>query len=71
MGRADEFGQLNCVEWIIRYYNADSSLLQWPNLKGDSPLHLAAREGYLEVVESLIYAARELSEIDNESGIEV
>ena len=67
---AAQFGQLQCVVWIIQHYCEDSSLPQLPNLKGDSPLHLAAKEGHLEVVQSLICAARELSETDTESGIE-
>ncbi|XP_034685314.1 ankyrin repeat-containing protein ITN1-like isoform X2 [Vitis riparia] len=66
---AAQFGQLNCVEWIIQHYSADSSPLQCPNLKGDSPLHLAAREGHVEVVEALISAAKTVSERDIESGI--
>ena len=66
---AAQFGQLNCVEWIIQRDSADSSLLQCPNLKGDSPLHLAAREGHVEVVEALISAAKTVSERDIESGI--
>ncbi|RVW73388.1 Espin [Vitis vinifera] len=68
---AAQFGQPRCVEWIIRHYSGDSSPLQWPNLKGDSPLHLAAREGHLEVVKTIIRAARTVSERDIESGIEV
>ncbi|KAL6312992.1 hypothetical protein AAG906_012412 [Vitis piasezkii] len=66
---AAQFGQLKCVAWIIQHYSADSSLLQCPNLKGDSPLHLAAREGHLEVVKALIRAAKTVSERDFESGI--
>ena len=66
---AAQFGQLKCVAWIIQHYSADSSLLQWPNLKGDSPLHLAAREGHLEVVKALIRAAKTDSERDFESGM--
>ncbi|RVW73386.1 Serine/threonine-protein phosphatase 6 regulatory ankyrin repeat subunit C [Vitis vinifera] len=57
---AAQFGQLKCVAWIIQHYSADSSLLQCPNLKGDSPLHLAAREGHLEVVKALIRAAKQI-----------
>ena len=56
----------------------DHSTLQWgfiptavAHLKGDSPLHLAAREGHLEVVKTIIRAARTVSERDIESGIGV
>ena len=66
---AAQLGQLKCVAWIIQHYSVDSSLLQCPNLKGDSPLHLAAREGHLEVVKALIRAAETVSERDSESGI--
>ena len=41
------------------------------HLKGDSPLHLAAREGHLEVVKAIIHAAKTVSERDIESGIGV
>ncbi|CBI36637.3 unnamed protein product, partial [Vitis vinifera] len=51
---AAQFGQLKCVVWIIQHYSADSSPLQRPNLKGDTPLHLAGREGHLEVAKALI-----------------
>ncbi|XP_034686722.1 ankyrin-1-like [Vitis riparia] len=68
---AAQFGQPKCVAWIIRHYSGDSSPLQWPNLKGDSPLHLAAREGHLEVVKAIIRAAKTVSERDIESGIGV
>ena len=69
---AAQFGQLNCVQRIIENYREEysSALLQWPNLKGDSPLHMAAREGHLEIVNALICAARELPRTDIESGIE-
>ncbi|KAL6312988.1 hypothetical protein AAG906_012387 [Vitis piasezkii] len=66
---AVQFGQLKCVVWIIQHYSADSSPLQWPNLKGDTPLHLAAREGHLEVAKALIRVAKTVSERDFESGI--
>ncbi|KAL6312994.1 hypothetical protein AAG906_012489 [Vitis piasezkii] len=44
---AAQFGQPRCVEWIIEHYSGDS----W------TP-HLAAREGHLEVVKTIIRAAR-------------
>ena len=53
---ASEFGKKECVNWILDLPSS-SSLLQRPNLNEDTPLHLAAREGHLKVVEALIYAA--------------
>ncbi|KAJ9701411.1 hypothetical protein PVL29_006665 [Vitis rotundifolia] len=63
---AAQFGQLECVNWILHFHSC-SSLLRHPNLKLDSPLHLAAREGHSGVVEALIDAAKELQEM--ESGV--
>ncbi|XP_034686724.1 ankyrin repeat-containing protein At5g02620-like [Vitis riparia] len=53
---AAQFGQADCVKWILQL--PSSSLLQQPNEKGDTPLHLAAREGHLTVVKVLIDAAK-------------
>ncbi|KAL6342309.1 hypothetical protein AAG906_007523 [Vitis piasezkii] len=55
---ASEFGKIECVNWILDFPSS-SSLLQRPNLNEDTPLHLAAREGHLDVVKALINAARE------------
>ena len=63
---AAQFGQLECVNLILRL-PASSSLLQRPNLKGDIPLHLAAREGHLNVVKALLDAAKALP-TDIETG---
>ncbi|RVW64540.1 Ankyrin repeat-containing protein [Vitis vinifera] len=48
---------------------SSSSLLQHPNLKGDIPLHLAAREGHFEVLKALLDAAKTLP-TDIETGLE-
>ncbi|KAL6342703.1 hypothetical protein AAG906_013109 [Vitis piasezkii] len=56
---AAQFGQLDCVQYILGL-NSSSSLLLKPNLKGDTPLHLVAREGHLIVVKALIDAAKRL-----------
>ncbi|RVW73197.1 Ankyrin repeat-containing protein [Vitis vinifera] len=63
---ASEFGNIECVNWILDLPSS-SSLLQRPNLNEDTPFHLAAREGHLEVVEALINAAREPT-LDIETG---
>ena len=63
---ASEFGKIECVNWILDLPSS-SFLLQRPNLNEDTPLHLAARQGHLEVVEALINAAREPT-LDIETG---
>ena len=66
---ACEFGQIECVKWIVKLPSC-SSLLQCPNLKGDTPLHLAAREGHLELVEALLEFAKKLpGDIETGEGI--
>ncbi|KAL6342325.1 hypothetical protein AAG906_007539 [Vitis piasezkii] len=65
---AAQFGQLKCVNLILGLPSS-SSLLQRPNLKGDIPLHLAAREGHFEVVKALLDAAKALP-TDIETGLE-
>ena len=57
---AAKFGQADCVMEIIGSHF--STLLQQPNKKGDTPLHLAARAGHLRVVKILIEAANKDTE---------
>eukprot|EP00261_Vitis_vinifera_P019867 XP_010650518.1 PREDICTED: ankyrin repeat-containing protein At5g02620-like [Vitis vinifera] len=64
---AAQFGQLDCVQYILGL-NSSSFLLLRPNLKGDTPLHHAAREGHLTVVKALIDAAKRLHQ-EIESGV--
>ncbi|KAL6342646.1 hypothetical protein AAG906_012512 [Vitis piasezkii] len=64
---AAQFGELDCVQYILGL-NSSSSLLLKPNLKGDTPLHPAAREGHLTVVKALIDAAKRLHQ-EIESGV--
>ena len=64
---ASEFGKIECVNWILDFPSS-SSLLRRPNLNEDTPLHLAAREGHLEVVEALVCKERELH-ADIETGV--
>ncbi|RVW12487.1 hypothetical protein CK203_093476 [Vitis vinifera] len=66
---AAQFGQADCVKWILQL-PSPSSLLQQPNEKGDTPLHLAAREGNLAMVKNLIAAAKQLQEGDMERGVQ-
>lgn len=56
---ASQFGQLVSVQLILQF-SSSSSLLQQPNRKGDTALHLAAREGHREVVKALIHGAKSL-----------
>ena len=62
-----QFGQADCVKWILQL-PSPSLLLQQPNEKGDTPLHLAAKEGNLAMVKNLIAAAKQLQEGDMERG---
>ncbi|RVW72861.1 Protein accelerated cell death 6 [Vitis vinifera] len=64
---AAQFGQADFVEKILKLPSL-SSLLQHHNEKGDTPLHLAVREGHLTVVKNLIHAAKKLGEEDTERG---
>ena len=64
---AAQFGQLASVEWILHFHSC-SPLLQQPNRKGDTPLHLAAREGHGAVVKALLDTAKALHQ-EIESGV--
>ncbi|RVW92398.1 hypothetical protein CK203_032530 [Vitis vinifera] len=64
-----QFGQADCVKWILQL-PSPSLLLQQPNEKGDTPLHLAAKEGNLAMVKNLIAAAKQLQEGDMERGVQ-
>ena len=67
---ASEFGQIECVKWILRLPSC-SSLLQRPNMKEDTPLHLAAREGHSEVVKALLEAAKKPPvDIETSDGVD-
>lgn len=61
---AAQFDHLQCVEKILE---ASPSLLTFVNVKGETPLHIAAREGYSEIVRTIIERARKLEQ-DSESG---
>lgn len=65
---AAHFGQTECAKWILALPPCASFPLR-PNLKGETPLHLAAREGHLEAVEALIDAAKVLpADVETLSG---
>ncbi|KAK6929191.1 Ankyrin repeat, partial [Dillenia turbinata] len=56
---AAEFGKTQCAEVILK---ACPSLLKQVNFKGETALHVAAREGHIDVVEALIAGAKALNE---------
>lgn len=65
---AARFGQFDCVEYILHFHWC-SSLIRQPNLKGDTPLHIAAREGHFGMTKSLVCAVKALDEEEMESGV--
>ncbi|KAK6933369.1 Ankyrin repeat, partial [Dillenia turbinata] len=56
---AAEFGKTQCVDVILK---ACPSLLKQANLKGETALHVAAREGQIDVVKALVAGAKVLNE---------
>ncbi|KAK6933367.1 Ankyrin repeat [Dillenia turbinata] len=56
---AAEFGKTQCVDVILK---ACPSLLKQVNLKGETALHVAAREGHIDVVKAFVAAAKALNE---------
>ncbi|KAK6933366.1 Ankyrin repeat, partial [Dillenia turbinata] len=63
---AAELGKIQRVEVILK---ACPSLLKHENLKGETALHVAAREGHNDVVKALVAAAKVLNEeLEIEAG---
>ncbi|KAI8561161.1 hypothetical protein RHMOL_Rhmol04G0316100 [Rhododendron molle] len=62
---AAQFGHLDYVKEVLE---ACPSLLRRRNIKGETPLHMAARDGQAEIVEALILRADELETRELESG---
>ncbi|KAE9452768.1 hypothetical protein C3L33_15331, partial [Rhododendron williamsianum] len=62
---AVQFGHLNYVKGVLE---ACPSLLRRPNVKGETPLHTAAREGRAGIVKAMIARAKRLEE-ELESGL--
>ncbi|KAK6933368.1 PGG domain [Dillenia turbinata] len=56
---AAEFGKTQCVDVTLK---ACPSLLKQVNLKGETALHVAAREGHIDVVKALVAGAKALNE---------
>lgn len=52
---AAQFGQLECVAAILEVC---PSLLRGGNIRGETPLHLAASKGYTDIVKALIVCAK-------------
>ncbi|KAH7842693.1 hypothetical protein Vadar_008113 [Vaccinium darrowii] len=62
---AAQFGQLKCVAAIL---DACPSLLRTVNIRGETPLHMAVREGYDDKVKALIKCAKKREQL-LESGL--
>lgn len=61
---ASLFGHLKYVQDVLE---ACPSLLRQPNIKGETPLHMASREGQSKILKSMIVQAKRLEE-ELESG---
>ncbi|KAH7846811.1 hypothetical protein Vadar_018454 [Vaccinium darrowii] len=62
---AAQFGQSQCVAEILQVC---PSLLCRGNIRGETPLHMAAREGYADIVKTLIEHAKTVEQ-ELESGL--
>ncbi|KAF7145911.1 hypothetical protein RHSIM_Rhsim04G0191900 [Rhododendron simsii] len=62
---AVQFGHLDYVKVVLE---ACPSLLCRRNVKGETPLHMAARDGQAEIVEALIILAKETRELESGWG---
>lgn len=62
---ATQFGQSQCVDEILQVC---PSLLCRENIRGETPLHMAAREGYADIVKALIECAKTIEQ-ELESGL--
>ncbi|KAH7843026.1 hypothetical protein Vadar_011921 [Vaccinium darrowii] len=62
---AAQFNQLQCLAAILEVC---PSLLRGVNIKGETPLHMAAREGYNDIVKVLIECAKKREQL-LESGL--
>ncbi|KAH7852853.1 hypothetical protein Vadar_030086 [Vaccinium darrowii] len=62
---AAQFGQLQCAAAILEVCPL---LLGKVNIRGETPLHMAAREGYADIVKELIECAKKVAR-ELESGL--
>ncbi|XP_059630920.1 protein ACCELERATED CELL DEATH 6-like [Cornus florida] len=67
---AAQYGKTQCVKEILQ--KCGRSLICSVNIKGETSLHISAREGHTDIVQALIeYAKTESDEDDLESGTRV
>ncbi|KAL7210044.1 hypothetical protein ACSBR1_031590 [Camellia fascicularis] len=64
---AAQFGNKKYVEKILEK-SPSSSLLRCLNIDGETPLHIAARGGHLDIVKALIECVKRLDQEEVESG---